>query len=243
MPLRRAACRVVVLALALGVGGCAELQPLVEELTRAGAARAGGGLDATTVARGLREALSVGTDRTVGRTATLDGFLGNALLRIALPESLERAARTLRDIGLGSQVDAVEVAMNRAAEGAAGEAREVFGDAIRAMTIEDALGILDGGETAATDYFRERTLTSLSTRFRPIVATKMREVGVYDVYDGFRVASAAVPGLSGAAPDLEAHVTERTTAGLFAVLAEEEKRIRADPAARTTDLLRRVFGR
>lgn len=228
------------LALALGAG-CAELGAAADAWLRS--AQGERPLDASTAAAGLREALAVGTQRAVERTARVDGFLGDALLRLTLPESLEPTARTLRNVGLGSQVDALEVAMNRAAERAAGEARGVFGDAIRSMTIEDALGILGGGPTAATDYFRERTADTLVARFRPIAAGKMREVGLYRVYDRFRAASAAVPGLAATTPDLTESVARQTTAGLFHVLAEEERRIRADPAARTTELLRRVFGR
>lgn len=234
------AALLAVLALG-GAAGCAELQTTADALLRG--AQGGRPLDATTAAAGLREALVVGTGRAVERTARVDGFLGDALLRLTLPESLEPGARALRSVGLGSQVDALEVAMNRAAERAAREARGVFGEAIRGMTIEDALAILQGGPTAATGYFRERTAETLVARFRPIADAGMREVGVYRVYDRFRAATAAVPGLTGAAPDLVGSVARQTTDGLFHVLAEEEQRIRADPAARTTELLRRVFGR
>ena len=201
----------------------------------------GGPLDEKTVAAGLKDALRVGTERTVSSTSIVDGFLGNALIRIALPEQFETAASTLRKIGLGGQVDEVEVAMNRAAEMAAGEAKGVFWNAIGEMTLTDAFGILNGEETAATDYFRLRTSDELRTRFHPIVAAKMDEVGLYRVYEKAVDAYTALPLVSEPEVDLEAHITDRVLDGMFLVLAGEEKRIREDPAARTTDLLRKVF--
>lgn len=201
-----------------------------------------GGPSEGTVAAGLKEALRIGTGRTVTRTNIEDGYFGNPLIRIGLPSDLEKVASTLRTIGLGSHVDELEIAMNRAAEKAAGEATDVFVTAITKMTLQDALGILNGGETAATDFFYGKTSDELRDRFHPIIVDKMDEVGVYDVYDRTLKAYEALPLVSKPTLDLEGYVTERSLSGLFTVLGEEEKRIREDPTARTTDLLREVFG-
>jgi len=198
-------------------------------------------LDEATVAAGLKEALRVGTDRTVVRTNTVDGYLGDALLRIALPEDVQDIAGKLRQIGLGSKVDELEVAMNRAAEEAAGEATDLFVDAITSMTLEDAWGILKGTDTAATDYFHQKTAATLETRYRPIVETKLRSVGGYETYEELAASARALPFVETPDLDMVGYVTDRALEGLFTVLAQEEQRIREDPVARTTDLLQRVF--
>jgi len=200
-------------------------------------------LSESTVVAGLKEALRVGTERTVDQTSVIDGYLANALIRIATPEELEPAARTLRQMGLGGQVDDFEKAMNRAAERAAGEARDVFWQAVTTMTITDAFAILNGDDTAATRYFRGRTEAELTARFKPIVTGKMSEVGLYTLYNQFTDVVEAIPFTTVPTVDLDAYVTQKALDGLFVVLAEEETRIRRDPVARTTDLLRRVFGR
>jgi hypothetical protein len=200
-------------------------------------------LDATTVAAGLKEALQVGTERTVLATSSVDGFLANQLIRIALPEQFGTMAKAMRTVGFGSQVDALEVAMNRAAERAAGEAKTVFWNAIRQMTVADAFEILNGGDTAATSYFRDRTEETLRSRFQPIVEQKMGEVGLYRIYEDVVDRYRAIPFVTTPPLDLGDYVTDKSMNGLFLVLAQEEKRIREDPLARTTELLRRVFGR
>ncbi len=199
-------------------------------------------LDEQTVAAGLREALRVATERTVKSTSKLDGFLANALIRIVMPEQFEVAAKTLRAVGFGKQVDELEIGMNRAAERAAGEATEVFLNAITQMTLEDAFSILNGGDNAVTNYFRSRTEESLHERFKPIVTEKMSEIGLYKVYNGLTDYYNKLPLVTTPALDLDEYVTQHALNGLFTVLGQEEKRIRTDPLARTTDLLRRVFG-
>lgn len=224
----------------LALSGCATLKNVdVNDVL----GTAGGELDEATVVAGLKQALEVGSGNAVGTTSTVDGFLGNQLIRIAMPDQLQGAASTLRTVGLGAYVDELEVAMNRAAEQAAGEAREIFWDAITAMTIADAFAILRGPDTAATDYFRDRTEDQLRARFAPIVAEKTESVGLGQLYGQLADRYEALP-LTGKPElvDLDAYVTERALDGLFTVLAEEEQAIRNDPLARTTDLLRRVFG-
>ena len=198
-------------------------------------------LDEATVAAGLKEALRIGTERTVDVTSRVDGFWGNALIRIIIPEQFQGLAKSIRSVGLGRQVDEFERAMNRSAELAAKEATSVFWNAISAMTIADAFNILTGGETAATDYFRDRTYERLYDRFQPIVQTKMSEAGLYRIYNNLMDHYDALPITSKPTFDMDAYITEKSLDGLFTILAQEEKRIREDPLARTTDLLRRVF--
>lgn len=202
----------------------------------------GGALDEETVARGLREALHIGTERATASTSKKDGFYRNPVIRIALPEQYDGLAKTLKDFGLGSYVDDFERSMNRAAERASGEAIDVFWSAITQMSIPDAFGILNGGPTAATGYFRRTTSASLSARFRPIVRQSMEEVGVYNLYNNLIAKYNQLPVDKPEAVDIDEYVTGKTVSGIFSVLEGEEKRIREDPAARTTELLERVFG-
>jgi hypothetical protein len=201
------------------------------------------GLSESTVMAGLKQALQVGTERAIASTSKPGGFLDDPLLRIALPDDLDRMAKGLRTVGLGSRVDELEVAMNRAAEAASAEAATVFWDAIRSMTISDAMGILHGGDAAATEYFRSRTEGTLRERFSPVVDDAMKQVGLVQLYDQL-VGRSQLLGLFGSPTvELNRYVTDQTLDGLFLVLAGEEKRIREDPVARSTDLLRTVFGR
>ncbi len=229
---------VATITLVLALAGCAGMENFDLDSVLGGTAP----LDEATVARGLKEALTVGTGRAVDRVGGLDGYLGNELLRIALPAEVQDVAGTLRTVGLGSKVDELEVAMNRAAELAAGEAVAVFGDAIRGMTLADAWGILRGPDTAATDYFRERTGAALTGRYRPIVEAKLRSVGGYSDYESLVSRLEGIPFVEAPDLDLVGYVTDHALSGLFTVLATEEQQIRADPLARTTALLQRVFG-
>jgi hypothetical protein len=231
-------------ALVLSMAGAAAAESPFDSLLDifGGDVDATGVLDAETAADGLREALRVGTERATASTSTVDGFLGNELIRIALPEQMTTMTAALRAAGMGDQVDELDVAMNRAAEQAAGEARAVFWEQISSMTVNDALDIVNGSDTAATDYFRERTSDSLRARFQPIVAEKIQTVGLYQTYKPLADSFNAMPFVTTPAVDLESYVTEGALDGLFTVLGEEEQKIREDPVARSTDLLRRVFG-
>jgi hypothetical protein len=229
-------------AVLLLLAGCAELDPAVIESVL-GTVGGDEPLDQATVARGLREALSIGTGRAVERTSRVDGYLADELIRIYLPEQLDDMAKALRRIGFSRQVDELEVAMNRAAERAAGEAREIFVDAVTRMTIADAFAVLRGGDTAATDYLYDRTAETLRQRFQPIIARQMEGVGLYRAYERLAEAYNALPFTRRPAVDLESYLTERALDGLFTTLGEEERKIREDPVARTTELLRKVFGR
>lgn len=241
---RPAAPRRVALGLMLVVSalasGCAGFEGV--DLGSVFPAGAAGPLDEATVASGLRQALDVGIQRTTASLSASGAFGANPALRLRLPGELGRFAQTLRGVGLGGQVDALEDAMNRAAETASGEVVPVFASAIGSMTIADAFAILNGENDAATRYFETRTAAELQRRIQPIAAGAMREVGLYTIYDDLRAAYDRIPLAKPASVDLEAHVAERTLAALFGRLAEEEGRIREDPGARTTALLRRVFG-
>ena len=201
-----------------------------------------GPLDESTIVAGLQDALRVGTENAVAITGRTDGFWANPLIRIQIPDSLDTMATGLRTIGLGAKVDELERSMNLAAERASAEATSVFLTAIGTMTFADARAILEGSDTAATEFFRRRTGDELRSRFEPIVTEKMNEVGLARLYGDLAARYAALPFTTEPALDLSSYVTNGALDGLFATLAEQEREIRRDPAARTTELLRRVFG-
>jgi hypothetical protein len=192
---------------------------------------------------GLREALRVGTGNAVALTGKPDGFLKNAAIKILLPEKLRTAGKTLRLVGMGSQVDALEVGMNRAAEQATPKAKQIFLNALTRMTFSDARQILTGGDTAATDYFKRTSAGELTTAFAPIVHRAMENVGVVRQYNQLM----KNPMLTALANDksfnLDDYVVGKTMDGLFYMVGEEEKKIRKDPAAQITPILKEVFGR
>jgi hypothetical protein len=175
-------------------------------------------------------------------TGRRDGYFRNEAIKILLPEQLRTLDRALRGVGLGAQVDELVLGMNRAAERAAPQAKQIFWDAIGAMTIDDARKILNGPDTAATEYFKTKTSDALGAAFRPIVETSMREVGVTRQYTELYRRAQAIPFLNVESYDLDRYVVTRALDGLFHVVGEEEKKIRTNPAARVTELLRDVFG-
>lgn len=221
--------------------GCAGFDPAILDDVL-GPAEAGAPLDEATVARGLRQALAIGTERAVATVGREDGYWADELIRIRLPEELEDMATTLRRIGFSRQVDELELAMNRAAEDAAKEAVGVFKGVISSMTIADAFGILRGSDSAATDYLRGRSETELTRRFQPVIEDHMAQVGLSRAYGRLAETYNALPFVTRPAVDLEDYLTERALDGLFHELAKEEKKIRDNPIARTTELLRKVFG-
>lgn len=194
-------------------------------------------------ALGLKQALEVGTDKAVDLVGLNDGFFRNAAIRIVVPEKMQGAAKALRMVGLGVKVDEFELAMNRAAEKAAPAARRVFKDAVLKMTFVDAARILAGGETAATDYFREKTTAQLEAAFRPAIETAMAETGVARSYRQLTDSLKRVPLVKAPELDVTGYVLGQTVKGLFYMVGQEEKKIRKDPVARITPLLREVFGK
>jgi hypothetical protein len=223
------------LAAAVGCGGSASLDAVGDLLGSPGLR------GESRIVAGLKQALEIGTERAVGQTSQQDGFLRNPSIRIGLPDSLQTMAAGLRAVGLGERIDELEVAMNRAAEQASAEATEVFWQGIRQMSFADARSILAGGDTAATEYFERTTREPLRERFEPIVAERMRSVGLVRLYGDLVARYAALPFTDKPTLNLERYVTDGALDGLFRVLGEEERRIREDPAARTTTLLKEVF--
>lgn len=200
-------------------------------------------LDTATLAAGLKEALSVGTERAIDRLSTAGGFANHADVRIPLPGGLDKVGGLMRQYGLGSQVDAFEASMNAAAETAVRESTPILANALETMTLEDARKIYSGGDTAATDYFKQQTQSPLAKKFRPVIEQAMSQAGVMQAYNALvGQAEKNLPMISGVAPDIGEHVTRSTLDGLFLRLAEEEKRIRQQPIARSTELLKQVFG-
>jgi hypothetical protein len=202
----------------------------------------GAGLSSDKIAAGLKEALSVSTGKAVAATGKPDGFLKNEAIKILLPDKLRSVGQGLRMLGMGSQVDELEVGMNRAAEQAAPQAKQIFLNAVTKMTFDDARKILSGGDTAATDYFKRQTTAELTTAFKPIVHKSMENVGVIKQYNTLMQNSVAGP-LASQKFNLDDYVVGKALDGLFYMLGQEEKKIRTNPAARTTSLLKEVFGK
>lgn len=232
----------MLMLLCLPLGAHAGLDKwLKETMTR----NAGGSaLDPDTAAEGLKQALENGTQQAVTLLGRENGYLGNPRVKIPLPDNLARVDKTLRKLGQGRTADEFILSLNRAAETAAPEAKAIFLQVIRKMTVKDALGILRGTDDAATRYFREHSEGTLKDKFHPIVAAATDKVGVTQRYKKYLKESGPVAKLIDTRSlDLDDYVTSKALDGLFLMVADEEKRIRQDPVARTTDLLRKVFGK
>jgi hypothetical protein len=200
-------------------------------------------LSNSDIVAGLKEALNKAVDESVAFLGKPGGFLDNPEVRIPLPGSLSKAQQIAEAAGKGELATAFIESMNNAAEKAVPETVDVFTKAIKAMSIEDAKGILDGPDDAATSYFKRTSTTDLTERIRPLVSSAMKTVGVTQRYKELTSGVASIGAMMGKDWfDLDGYVTEKTVAGLFKVMAEEEAKIRENPAARTTDLLKKVFG-
>ncbi|MFQ3573826.1 MAG: DUF4197 domain-containing protein, partial [Thermodesulfovibrionales bacterium] len=178
--------------------------------------------------------------KDVSRT---DGYFSNAVIKILLPEDIQRVANVLSQIGFKKEVDNFILSMNRAAEKAAPMATSIFLDAIKSMTIEDAIGILNGGDTSATDFFKKKTTDKLYNSFKPIISDSMQKVGTVNSYKELTKGIESIPFIEHKSLDIEHYVTKKALDGLFYMVGEEEKKIRTNPAARVTDLLKTVFGK
>jgi len=201
-------------------------------------------LDERTVVSGLKEALSMGTVSAVKLVSRENGYFGNQAIKILLPDKLQIIGEVLRNAGLGKEVDDFTLSMNRAAEKAAPKAKTVFVNAIKDMTFQDANKILNGGETAATDYFRTKTSPSLAKAFKPEISSSMNEVGVTRQYKALtKRYLSLIPFATMETFDLDQYVTNKALEGLFLMVGQEEKKIRTDPAMRTTEILKTVFGK
>ncbi len=200
------------------------------------------GLSNTDIVNGLRQALEIGAQNSSNVLSQVNGYFGNAAVKILMPPEAQKVEQTLRNIGLGSIVDKATLSMNRAAEDAAKSAAPIFINAIKQMSIQDAMQILSGGQHAATDYLKRTTTGALTTAFQPVIQKSLQQVDatkywsdVFTTYNKF--------SLKKVNPDLTAYVTEKALDGLFYNISQEEAKIRTDPAARVTDLLKKVFAK
>ncbi|MDX1709577.1 MAG: DUF4197 domain-containing protein [Rhodovibrionaceae bacterium] len=201
-----------------------------------------GGLSEGEIARGLREALRVGTERVVEQVGEFDGFNLDPKIHIPLPGALSDVQDALKPLGLSGMADDLELRLNRAAERAAPEAQALFFDAISQMTLEDARKILDGPDDAATQYFRRTMSPRLSKRMRPIVSDTLAETGAYRAYDDMMGEYKTLPLVPDVQADITDYTVEKALDGIFYYVAKEEAAIRNNPAKRTTELLQKVFG-
>ncbi|HSG04445.1 MAG TPA: DUF4197 domain-containing protein [Marinobacterium sp.] len=219
-------------------------EQLIKSNTSAEPSQSTSSIDSRQLTDGLKEALKVGGTRAIEGLSMDGGYLNSDDVRIPLPSGLSQISGTLKRFGLSSQVEAFERSMNRAAEQAVGEATSLFIDTINQMTLEDAQAIYSGGDTAATDYFRTKTSGQLIARMQPLVEQAMDRAEVTRYYSLLMdQVSKALPMIGASTPDLSQHVTDAATQGLFVRLANEERLIRQNPAARSTELLKSVFGR
>ena len=193
------------------------------------------------IIRGLKEALQVGTERSAQKLSAVDGFFKDAVIKILMPEEAKKVEKKLRNLGMGKQVDNAILSMNRGAEDAAKSAAPIFVNAIKQMSFQDAMGILRGGDSAATKYLHEKTISALTEAFRPVIENSLAKVDatrhwntVFSTYNKFSNEKVNT--------DLAAYVTQKALAGIFYQVAQEEMKIRKDPLARTSDILKKVFG-
>ena len=202
-----------------------------------------GGADEKSSAAGIKEALAIGAEKAVASLSRKDGYFANEAVKILMPDSIQKVAEIASKLGFERQVDEFVLSMNRAAERAAPLASRHFADAIRDMSLDDARGIVTGGNTSATDYFRRKTGEPLYAAFKPVVAKQIGEAGATRAYADLMARYEKVPLVRRQSVDLEDYVTKKSLDGLFHMVGEEEKAIRSNPAARTTELLKQVFGK
>lgn len=195
------------------------------------------------VIRGLREALSVGTNNSTAATAKVDGFYKNPLIFIPFPAEAEKVKTTVINLGMQKQVDDFVMTLNRAAEEASKEAAPIFLDAIKQMSITDGFKILKGADNAATVYLKDKTTVNLTAKFTPIIKKAIEKVQVTKYWNPVISTYNKVPGVEKMNPDLEKYITARAMEGLFKLIAKEERKIRTDPLAQVTALLKKVFGK
>ena len=213
---------------------CAELQQVVEQLPDTTISNA-------DIAAGLREALDQGIDKQVSKLALTDGFYKNELVKIMLPEELQKVDKGLRDIGLGKLADEGLKVLNRAAEDAVSEATPIFVNAVNSITFNDAKNILLGNDNAATQYLTQKTQTELYNKFHPIINNSFAKVGADKIWTNLINKYNAIPFTTKVNPDLTDYVTNEALDGVYTMIALEEKDIRHNFSSRSTDLLKKVF--
>jgi hypothetical protein len=213
----------------------------LDEIEKRMGVNVGPGLSESKVASGLKQALQVGSENAVKIVGKPNGYFGNEAIKIGMPKDLHLLESGMREIGFGPKIDEFILSMNRSAEAAAPAARKIFIDAIFAMTFEDAKRILSGDNTAATEYFKQKTTGHLTDAFTPVVKKTMQENGVARQYDALTEQYKNIPFAKSQSLDIDHYVVSKALDGLFYELGEQEKQIRTNPAARTTDLLKEVF--
>lgn len=203
--------------------------------------KSGSGLSSEEIISGLKEALAVGTRNSADKLSAADGFFKDAAVKVLLPEEARQVEQKLRALGMGKLVDDAILSINRAAEDASKSAAPIFANAVKQMTVQDGLGILRGADTAATGYLRKSTSPELTSAFRPVIESSLEKTGATKywtaVFDAYNKVS-----LKKVNPDLSSYVTGKAIDGIFYYVAEEEKKIRTNPAARVNDILKKVFG-
>lgn len=223
----------------------ARLVSLILALLLAWAKPAEANLDALTnqdATSGLKAALEKGAGAAVDLLGKTDGFFGNGAVKIPLPDSLKKYEKLIRNFGMGKYADELILTMNRAAEAAVPEAKKLFVDSIKKMSVQDAKGILGGGQTSGTDYFKRTTTDQLRERFRPIVKKATARVKLADKYNEYAQKGVKFGLVKKDQANLDDYVTQKALDGLFYMVAEEEKKIRQDPVKAGSDIIRKVFG-
>lgn len=226
--------KIFALLMVLSFTACAELKDVVGTLPQ-------GGISQAEIASGLRQALDLGIDRQVSKLAQTDGFFKNELVKILLPQELQKVDKALRDIGLSSLADEGLKVLNRAAEDAVKEATPIFVSAVKEITFADAKNILLGDDNAATTYLTTKTQTALYDKFNPVIKNSFSKVGADEIWKNLITKYNNIPFTADVNPDLTDYVTTEALDGVYTMIAIEEKEIRNKIASRTTDLLRRVF--
>jgi len=216
--------------------GCGELQDVVNQLPGGGSP-----LSTAQIANGLREALNMGIDKQVSKLTAEDGFYKNELVKIILPQELQKVDRTLRDIGLGNLADEGLKVLNRAAEDAVGEATPIFVAAVKDITFTDARNILLGKDNEATQYLIGTTRDPLYDKFNPVIKNSFAKVGADQIWHNLITKYNSLPLTNNVNPDLTDYVTKEALSGVYTMIAVEEKEIRNNLSSRTTVLLRKVF--
>ena len=227
--------RIIALILLITVSSCAELQGVVSQLPQ------GGTVSELDIANGLRQALDLGIDKQVSKLTQTDGFYKNELVKILLPEELQKVDKALRDIGLSSLADEGLKVLNRAAEDAVSEATPIFVNAVKGITFTDAKNILLGNDKAATEYLKSRTQTELYNKFNPVIKNSFAKVGADQIWENLINKYNNIPFTNNVNPDLTDYVTTEALKGVYTMIAVEEGEIRNKVSSRATDLLKKVF--
>jgi hypothetical protein len=222
---------------------CGSAHAQLDELEKRMGVSVPSGLSQSKVASGLKQALQIGSENAVKIVGKPNGYFSNEAIKILMPKELRPLESGLRVVGFGPKIDEFILSMNRSAESAAPAARKIFINAIFAMSFDDAKRILSGNNTAATEYFKEKTTGRLTEAFTPVVKKTMSENGVVRQYDALADQYKNIPFAKSQSLDIDHYVVSKALDGLFYELAEQEKQIRINPAARTTDLLKQVFSR